>query len=207
MVDETPAVVLLLVQTDNQPDARVAEDGYVVLRGESRKAIGVRGCGRRPYKGEELVWNDPVHVSILDLLKELVGLNVEAAVVEPPVLDRLLQAEQAVLDRQVEVADPAARVPERQKRRVHATEGIKGHLCRFSENHHLVRADEGRRVRPLLRLVGTIVDDSPVCQRRVTQLGLEPFAVAVHHRQVQWTEVCEEGLVDHVVVYGEVVCT
>lgn len=73
-------LILRLVQSDDQRDSHSLEDGHVVIWSERTVSI----CHvQRTRKGHELAWDDPVEVTILDLLEVLVLLHIEVAIVVP----------------------------------------------------------------------------------------------------------------------------
>mmetsp|Transcript_66538 Transcript_66538/g.192113 ORF Transcript_66538/g.192113 Transcript_66538/m.192113 type:complete len:201 (-) Transcript_66538:280-882(-) len=196
MVDEPPSIILLLVQPHHKINAGIAKDGHVVFRRERREPVGVCRCGARAGEGEEALRDDPIHVPVLDLLEMLIEFGVETGVIEPPVRDRKLQALQAIQDGALERANPARGISERQERRVNPTECLVRELCGLAEQDHLVRADQHRRIGPLLGVVRAIVDNALVPHHGVGQLALQGLGVPVDHREIQGAEIREEGLVD-----------
>lgn len=73
-------LILGLIQTHDQRHAKLLKDGHIVIRSEATIFVS-HVLGTR--EGDELSWNDPVEISILDLLEMLILLHIEARVVVP----------------------------------------------------------------------------------------------------------------------------
>mmetsp|Transcript_148584 Transcript_148584/g.413974 ORF Transcript_148584/g.413974 Transcript_148584/m.413974 type:complete len:253 (+) Transcript_148584:268-1026(+) len=205
MVDEASPFVLLLVKADDESDARLVKYRHIVFWRECRKPICISWCWARPSESQELVWDDPVHVSILNLLEELIRLNVKPAPVKPPVLDALLQSLQAVHYGEVERADATSCITKWKERRIDAAERLISYVGGLAQGYHLVGADQACRIGPLPGIVGAIVYDALLGKGGIHDLDLEHLAVPVDHRQVQWTKISEERLVHQLVVNAKVV--
>mmetsp|Transcript_148582 Transcript_148582/g.413968 ORF Transcript_148582/g.413968 Transcript_148582/m.413968 type:complete len:362 (+) Transcript_148582:435-1520(+) len=181
VIYEAPSLVLFFVQADDEADSCLPEDRHVVLRRESRKPIRIRWRRARPSEGQELVRDDPVHVSVFDLLEEVIRLNVKPVPIKPPVSDALLQSLQAVHYCEVECANAACGIAEGKEWRIDSREWLISHVGRLAQSNHLVCTDQTCRICPLLGIVGTIVDNALLCQRRIHNLSLEHLAIPVYH--------------------------
>mmetsp|Transcript_107575 Transcript_107575/g.302873 ORF Transcript_107575/g.302873 Transcript_107575/m.302873 type:complete len:341 (+) Transcript_107575:153-1175(+) len=113
VVNKPPSIVLLRVEADHEFDTRAAKDGHVVLGGECWKTICIGCCWARASTSKEPVGDNPIHVSIVNLLVVLVRLDVELVPIEPAQLDARLQAFQTVQNRQVERADTTRGITKR----------------------------------------------------------------------------------------------
>merc|ERR1719162_871769 len=140
MIDETPPVVLLLVQPHNQADVSISKNGYVILGRE--RGIAVRVRGRRAWSGEgkELVGHDPIHVPILNLLEEVVRLDIEALPLKPLDLYTFLKSLQTVQDATLITAHSHCGVTEGQERRIDTAKRLKSGICALPEHNDPVGA-------------------------------------------------------------------
>mmetsp|Transcript_118459 Transcript_118459/g.281224 ORF Transcript_118459/g.281224 Transcript_118459/m.281224 type:complete len:220 (-) Transcript_118459:115-774(-) len=201
MVYEAPPVVLLLVQPHDQADARVAEDGHIVLWSEGREPVGVGGGWAGPSEGQELVRHDPIHIPVLHLFEEVVRLHIELLPVEPSALDGFLHSLRTVQDCEAVGANPTCGVSEGQEGWIHRGKRFVGLICALTQDDHLKAAHQRGSVGALLGVMGAVVHDALVTQPGICQLRLQCLAKPPDHRQVQRTEVCKEGLVDEVMVH------
>ena len=80
LLRELLLLILRLVEADNKRDTEPSEDRHIIIWREGTISVS---CIQRARKGNELSWNDPIQVSILDLLKVLIFLNIERAIVIP----------------------------------------------------------------------------------------------------------------------------
>ena len=72
--------ILRLVEADDKRDSQPSEDRHIIIRCEGAIAVS---CVQRAREGDELSWDDPIQVSILDFLKVLIFLDIERAIVIP----------------------------------------------------------------------------------------------------------------------------
>mmetsp|Transcript_32095 Transcript_32095/g.70221 ORF Transcript_32095/g.70221 Transcript_32095/m.70221 type:complete len:210 (+) Transcript_32095:632-1261(+) len=172
VVDEMTPVILFPVEADHKVNASLSKDWHVVHRRKHGEPIGIRRRRAGTGEGKELLRNDPVHVPILNLLEELVGLHVEAMVIEPPNLDTLLDALQTVQDGEVERAHSTDSISEGQKRRVNARERLIRHFGTLTQNDHLIGSDQARRVGSLLRIMRAVMDHALVRRERIAEFPL-----------------------------------
>ena len=80
LLRELLLLILRLVEADDKRNSEPSEDRDVIIRCEGAISIS---CIQRTRKGDELSWNDPIQVSIFNLLKVLIFLNIERAIVIP----------------------------------------------------------------------------------------------------------------------------
>ena len=80
LLRELLLLILRLVESDDKRNSEPPEDWHIIIWCEGAISIS---CIQRTRKGDELSWNDPIQVSILNLLKVLIFLNIERAIVIP----------------------------------------------------------------------------------------------------------------------------
>ena len=80
LLSELLLLILRLVKADDKSDSESSEDRHIIIWSE--RAISV-SCIQRARESNELSWNNPIQVSILNLLKVLIFLNIELAIVIP----------------------------------------------------------------------------------------------------------------------------
>ena len=74
------------------------EDRDVVFRGEDSPAVGVFWGRAGAAEGEKQVWDDSIHIAVLDPFIEIIGVEVESLHVEPAELYCSFQAAKAMVD-------------------------------------------------------------------------------------------------------------
>ena len=86
-------LILRLVEADDKCDTESSEDGHIIIWSEG--AVAVSGV-QRAREGDELSGNDPIQISILNLLEVLIFLYIELSVVVPSECYRELETLEAV---------------------------------------------------------------------------------------------------------------
>lgn len=95
VLDEFLAFVLGFIKSDNMGNSEVFEDLEVVFREVAPLfPFVVHGS----HEGDELAWNNPIEVAVLDLFVVLVLLGVEGLELVPAQLNGDLQTLEAVVD-------------------------------------------------------------------------------------------------------------
>lgn len=133
-------VVLRLVETDDEGDAELLEDGHVVLRGERSVLVGHwDGAGER----DEFSGYCPVEISVFNFLVVLVFLHVEVVVVVPAETHADLETFEAMVDCAFVVAWPADGVAERYKLILNGAEHRPGFFrTLFEADNHVTTHEE-----------------------------------------------------------------
>ena len=98
MLEELLPVILGLIESDNSRYAKVIEDLDVVFRGVSTPFKFVEVV-QWAHECDELAWNDPVQVAVLDLLVVFVFLVIKVLEIVPAKLNGKLKTLQTVLNR------------------------------------------------------------------------------------------------------------
>ena len=93
LLRELLLLILRLVEADDKRNSEPSEDRHIIVWCEG--AISV-SCIQRAREGNELSWNNPIQVSILNLLEVLIFLNIELAIVVPSEGYSKLEALEAV---------------------------------------------------------------------------------------------------------------
>ena len=93
LLRELLLLILGLVEADDKRNAEPSEDRHIIVWCEG--AISV-SCIERARECDELSWNDPIQVTILNLLEVLILLNIELAIVVPSEGYSILKALEAV---------------------------------------------------------------------------------------------------------------
>lgn len=93
--DEFLFVVLRLIQTNDQRNAKLFEDWHIVFRGE--RSIFIRHI-KWPRECDKLSWNDPVQITVLDLFIVLILLYIKVTVIVPVKSHGNLKTSQTILD-------------------------------------------------------------------------------------------------------------
>ena len=93
LLRELLLLILRLVEADDKRDSEPSEDRHIIIWCEGTISVS---CIQRARKGNELSWNDPIQVSILNLLEVLIFLNIELAIVVPSESYSKLEALEAV---------------------------------------------------------------------------------------------------------------
>lgn len=100
---KTVCLVGFVIEANHESDSQFLKNGHIVLRAEQlvlslqqNYSIFVDSLVIGRAKGDELVGNDPVQITILDSLVVLVLLQIELLIVEPAQLDGVVQTPQAV---------------------------------------------------------------------------------------------------------------
>jgi len=203
VVNKGARVVLGIVQPNDLRNVQVLKN-VNIARG--RVTVGLMFAGdtvHRAHKRQKLTRDDPVKVTVLDLLIVLVLLNVEVAVIIPTVLESELKTLKAMLDSTFIKAVALRSVPVGSKQ---AHVGSK----RF---HNLITVllqddeHEGSNEECRVRHVNTIVSGL----REVVNFGLAGIllasekllkfaAVAMYVCEVQGSEILVEGRVTKFVI-------
>ena len=87
--------ILRFIKSDDECDSHLFENGDIVVWGEGAVLISHVEWAR---ERDELAWNSPVQVTILNFLVVLVLNNVEGLVVVPSELDAQMETIEAVLN-------------------------------------------------------------------------------------------------------------
>ena len=80
LLSELLLLILRLVEANDKCDSESSEDRHIIIWSE--RAVSV-SCIQRARECDELSWNNPIQVSILNFLKVLIFLNIELAIVIP----------------------------------------------------------------------------------------------------------------------------
>jgi len=95
---ESFTVVLLVVKSYDHSNTELLEDWDVIFRSETSVTVSVSRLVTGTTESDELSWNDPVEITVLDLLIELVVSEVESLDVEPLELDGIFKTSKTVQD-------------------------------------------------------------------------------------------------------------
>ena len=192
-------VVLGLVQADDLRHVQVLEDVDVARCGVAITMHGV-ALVDGTHEGQELAWDDPVQVAILDLLVVLVLASVERLEVVPSKSDSLLEAIQAVRNGAVVVAVATAGVAEGLEVGLVDLELAEGLLGIHLEDNNHESTHEVGRVSDLgeLSALCIVVDACLTLEAVTLEQLLQLTAVAMRHGEVQRTEVFVERHVSQV---------
>ena len=131
---ELGAIVLCFVQANHVGHPEMPKHLQVVFRLVA-STIGsdlVNGT----HEGDELVWDDPVQVSVLDLLVVLILFVVELAEVVPAVPDCYFETFEAVENATAVGAITVARISEWSKASLIWGKCLPSHLCRLAQDDH-----------------------------------------------------------------------
>ena len=93
LLRELLLLILRLVEADDKRDSEPSEDRHIIVWCEGTISVS---CIEWAREGNELSWNDPIQVSILNLLEVLIFLNIELAIVVPSEGYSKLEALEAV---------------------------------------------------------------------------------------------------------------
>lgn len=136
------ALILWLIQSDNQSNAKFLENGHIVIWGKT--AVFISDV-QRSTERHKLLGHNPVKISIFDFLIMLVLLHIECVVIVPAEGDRELQAKQTVLDGALVAAGAHGGITERHKFIVVGLKGVPRFVSRPLENNdHKATHQEGR---------------------------------------------------------------
>ena len=199
------SVVLLVVETDHKPHSEFLEGGHVVVRTEAELLYTVDAVNGSA-KGQELVGNDPVHVSVLDLLVVLIVCHVEGRRVVPIQVYCPLQRFQTVRDLHCQLLRYRALVRADAPHRVSVVhellsfEGFPSVPGRPLQNNHRERPHQVRPVCLFLKVVSAVVVDLRLLVGRVFEQLVQLDAEGVRESEVERTEVFEEGLIHQLLV-------
>ena len=96
-VGERTRIVFGVVKSNDFRHIQVLENVYIAAGGVPIGLLLARNSVHRAHKSEELARNDPVEVTILDLLVVLILFDIELGEVVPLLLERKLETLQTVL--------------------------------------------------------------------------------------------------------------
>jgi len=128
-------VVLLVVKSHNHSDSELLEDGNVVFRGKSSVTISISWLVRRSREGDELTRNDPVKITIFNLLIEFVVSEVESLDVEPLELNGVFKTSKTVEDAASIRRIGVTSISVLSKRRLKLGERFPGFFGSFTKNN------------------------------------------------------------------------
>ena len=98
IADELIFVVLRFIKSNDSRHIEMLENLEIVFRGVS-SPLKLANVVERSHEGNELVWDNPVEVSIFDLLVVLILLIIEFTELVPAESNCVFKALQAVQDR------------------------------------------------------------------------------------------------------------
>jgi hypothetical protein len=113
---ESLLIVSAVIKTYYRRNPNFLKDRYVIVRCEVVVAVVVGVRVRRVAKGKEFSWNNPIHISIVNLLPKFIILTVESLQVKPTYLNGLFQRAKTVPNNTLVSANPLACIPKRGKR-------------------------------------------------------------------------------------------
>ena len=90
-----PLLILDFVQSDNFVDSNIVED-ISILVWVVPVSVSLITLLNWSHEGNELSWNDPVKITVFDLLVVLILLDIESLEVVPSQLDSELEALEAM---------------------------------------------------------------------------------------------------------------
>lgn len=151
-------IVLGLVEADDVLHSEVLEDLNVIFRSVAPLRLTGQGVNR-PHERDELVWNNPIKVTVLDFLVVLVLFVVELSENVPAETDSELQALEAVENSAfVSAGVSVAGVAEGPKLRVVRGKGFPNDLCRLFEHDHHKGTHQEARICLLVVLRARVVE-------------------------------------------------
>ena len=161
VIDSIPykpiCIILLLVQPNDSRDFEVLEHLDVVLRGVAT-AVVLAHVVEGTHKGDELVRDDPIEVTVLHSLVVLVLLVVELLEVVPAEFDCKFEPLEAMIDGAGVAALLGVRgVSERAELIVVGLEQLPDHCCRNLQHYDHEGTHEKGGIGLLLGLVGAIM--------------------------------------------------
>ena len=190
---EAVAIVLGLVKADHLRYIQVLKD--VDVAGSCMSVTMDRvTLVDWTHEGQELAWDDPVEVTIFDLLVVLVLTRIEGLEVVPSELDGLLEALEAVQDGALVVAVTAACIPKRSQVRTVLLELTESLLSVHLEDndHECTHQVGGVGEFDIISGLRVVVNSRAALEAVTLQQLLEFAAEPVRHREVQRAEVLVE---------------
>lgn len=184
VLQEVLLVVFLLVQPDNSLHIEALEDLDVLVR---VVAIALRSIPllNGTHEGHELSRDDPVDVSVLYALKELVFLHVERLEVIPLKLNSILEALQALEQGAVIEAVALRGVTIGLEQRLVGAEHVVCLLSGALKDYYHKGTHQESAVHHLVRLVrGAVVKDAVLRVVLVFQQSGQFPREPMHHRQI-----------------------
>jgi len=128
-------VVLLVVKSHNHSNTELLKDRDIVFRSESSVTIGVSRLVTRTTEGNELTRNDPVKITIFNLLIEFVVSEVESLDVEPLELNGVFKTSKTVEDAASIRRIGVTSISVLSKRRLKLGERFPGFFGSFTKNN------------------------------------------------------------------------
>ena len=180
--EEVVAVVLGFVQAHHLVDVKVLEDVDVARSGMTIPMDGV-SLVDGSHEGEEFVWDDPVEVSVLNLLVVLVFASIERLEVVPSEVDGGLETLEAVEDSALVVAVTATGISERLQVGLVVLELAESLMRVHLEDDYHEGAHEVGRVCEFsdISALSVVVDARLALERVALEQLLELTAVAMSH--------------------------
>ena len=153
------------------------------------------------HECHELTWNNPVDITILDSLIELILLDIEWSKIVPLELDGILKSLETLQHRALVQAVALACISVRFEKTMIWTEHIPSFFCCALQNYYHKGTHKKCSINHLVSLVwGAIVEDSVVWIVLVAKKPSKFARVPVNHCKIEWTEVFIEREVCQVII-------
>ena len=160
------------------------------------------------HESDKLAWNDPVKISVFDLLIILIFLDIEGLKVVPAeshsVLKSLEDVVQGAIVEAVSLGGISVMLEQTMVWFEHSVSLVSSHL---EDDHHEGTHEESsvdHSVSSSSR--ATVVEDFVLRIALISKKSCELSGVSVHHSQVKWSEILVEREVSEVVVNVEEEC-
>ena len=95
-LNETIAVVFVFVESDDSFHIKFFEDHRVILRSVAG-ALSRCSLIYWAHEGQELVWDDPIEISVFDTLIVFILFDIKCCIIIPSLFDGEVEAAEAVL--------------------------------------------------------------------------------------------------------------
>ena len=201
LLSELSLLVLWLVESHNERDAHALEDWHVVVWSEGAIPI----CYiERTRKSHELARDNPVQISVLNLLKVLVLLHIKVAVVVPSEGHGELKSLEAVMVSATVGTIAHCCVTVGDELVVVGTEGLPGFVGGLFEHDDHEGSHEEGSIALLRVLKRSVVVNLVVLVLLVIHEFLKFLAEKMDLAEVKGTKVSKERLVHKVVINAEV---